>query len=702
MFGKLNFRRPLKQREALALIALLAAALAVAAIRYVPYLTVVERFFSDFRIATLQPPEPQDPDVVIAAITEDTLRLFPYRSPVDRKFLADLVDTLAQRQVKAMLLDVLLDQPTEPAKDAALKASLRALTIPIEVSYVRDPNTVTPQQLAYLDDFVPASDRGLANLVTDSFDDVVRRVFRGEMGPDGKFDYAVAVALAKKLGVEPPRTRVPIAWHGSPDAATKPFREFPAQAIKLLPPAWFKDKVVLIGADETLVDRHRTPFAAAAGGAAGMLPGIVIQAHIVSQLLHGRQSPDLPWYGVWALTLLLAAAGVALGRLDIPVLPRLGLATGTVLLFYLAGFAIWRHGGLMIPLVTPSLGLIIAHGITDAYTGRQLRQQKQFVKQAFSRYVTPQLVDQLVADPSKLSLTGDRRELSLLFTDVAGFTTLSERLDPTVMTTLLNEYLGGVCDAIDRHAGTVNKFIGDAVFAIFGAPLSQPDHAARALACMRDIDAFSESFRSAQRAVGVDFGVTRIGAHAGRAMIGNFGSLNRFDYTALGDAVNTASRTRGPQQIFRHAHVRKRRLARTMRQRALSADGQHHPQGQDRGNCGFRAAHGGARRLALHPALLPGLRVAAKWRSGRQGGFRGTFRRGSRRRLRRAPPGTHPGRRLRRQHCHDREIIGAKLRSPLQVKRFWHKSALRQVGGAREAWGAWRCRAILRCGVGGA
>jgi adenylate cyclase len=542
--------RALKQREALTLIAVAATLVTVAAIKYVPYLTVVERFFSDFRIATLLPPEPQDPDIVIAAITEDTLRLFPYRSPVDRKFLADLVDTLNQRGAKAILLDVLLDQPTEPVKDDALKTSLRALKIPIEVSYVRDPETVTPQQLAYLDNFVPGEDRGLANLVTDSYDDVVRRIFRGAYGPSGKFDYAVAVALAKKLGVEPPPTRIPIVWHGAPNAATKPFREFPAQTIKFLPPAWIKDKVVLIGADETLVDRHRTPFAAAAGGSAGMLPGIVIQAHILSQLLHGRPLPDVPWYGLWLLTFMMSAAGVALGRLDIAIPLRLGLAIGTVLAFYLFGFTIWRYGGLMIPLVTPSLGLIVAHGITDAYTGRQLRQQKRFVKQAFSRYVTPHLVDQLVADPTKLSLTGERRELSLLFTDVAGFTTLSERLDPHVMTTLLNEYLGGVCDAIDRHAGTVNKFIGDAVFAIFGAPLSQPDHAERALACMREIDAFSEAFRAAKRVDGIDFGVTRIGAHAGRAMIGNFGSLNRFDYTALGDAVNTASRLEGLNKYF--------------------------------------------------------------------------------------------------------------------------------------------------------
>jgi adenylate cyclase len=540
----------LNQREALALIAVAATMIAVAAIQYVPYLTVVERFFSDFRIATLLPPEPQDPDVVIVAITEDTLRLFPYRSPVDRKFLSDLIDTLAQRQVRAILLDVLLDQPTEPAKDEALKASLRALTIPIEVSYVRDRDTVTKRQLAYVDDFVPADRRGLANLVTDSYDDVVRRIFPGERQADGSFDPGVAAALAKKLGVDPPTSRVLIAWHGAPNAATKPFREFPAQSVKLLPPAWFKDKIVLIGADVTLVDHHRTPFAAAAGGMAGMLPGIVIQAHVVSQLINGRHSPDLPWFGIWALTLFMAAIGVALGRLDIPILPRLGLAVGAMLLFTLGGFALWRYGGLMIPLVTPSLGLLIAHGITDAYTGRQLRQQKRFVKQAFSRYVTPHLVDQLVADPSKLSLTGDRRELSLLFTDVAGFTTLSERLDPTVMTTLLNEYLGGVCDAIDRHAGTVNKFIGDAVFAIFGAPLTQPDHAARALACMREIDSFSESFRANQRTNGIDFGVTRIGAHTGRAMIGNFGSLNRFDYTALGDAVNTASRLEGLNKYF--------------------------------------------------------------------------------------------------------------------------------------------------------
>ena len=153
-------------------------------------------------------------------------------------------------------------------------------------------------------------------------------------------------------------------------------------------------------------------------------------------------------------------------------------------------------------------------------------------------------------DPSILQVTGSRREATFIFTDIAGFTTLSEALSPERLSEVLNAYLDGACKIVLDHEGTIDKFIGDAIMSIFNAPLDQPDHAARAVRCALELDAYAEAFRIRCNAEGVPIGVTRIGVHCGDSIIGNFGSTQRMDFTALGDTVNTAARTEGVNKYF--------------------------------------------------------------------------------------------------------------------------------------------------------
>jgi len=204
----------------------------------------------------------------------------------------------------------------------------------------------------------------------------------------------------------------------------------------------------------------------------------------------------------------------------------------------------------MIGLVAPTLALAAALWGMDALTGREARRQREFIKGAFGRYVSPKVVERLIRDPSQMSLEGERRVMTFLFTDVADFTTLSEGLDSHELARILNAYLDGVTQIVLRHDGMVDKFIGDAVFVIFNAPLDQPDHAERAVRCALAIDRFGESFRLEQNAKGVPFGLTRIGINTGPAVVGNFGSSSRFSYTATGDAVNTASRLEGINKVL--------------------------------------------------------------------------------------------------------------------------------------------------------
>lgn len=173
---------------------------------------------------------------------------------------------------------------------------------------------------------------------------------------------------------------------------------------------------------------------------------------------------------------------------------------------------------------------------------RNLRSAAEAAKATLSRYFSPNLAKELVDDPEFLSIGGERRELTFLFTDLADFTALVERLEPSVIVPLLNQYLDALTQIVYRHGGTTEKIVGDAVHAIFGAPLDQPDQAARAVACALEIDAFAESFRERQASEDIPLGVTRIGLHSGPAIVGNFGGELFFDYTAHGDAINTASR----------------------------------------------------------------------------------------------------------------------------------------------------------------
>jgi adenylate cyclase len=176
---------------------------------------------------------------------------------------------------------------------------------------------------------------------------------------------------------------------------------------------------------------------------------------------------------------------------------------------------------------------------------REARRRQIAAEQAYaslSRYFSPNLAQQLASDADAIDLCGQRREIATLFTDITGFTSLVETLEPSVLGPLLNEYLTGMTDIVFAHDGTVAKIVGDALHVLFGVPGEQPDHASRAVACALALDEYAQSFRERCHSEGVAFGITRIGVHTGPAIVGNFGGGRFFDYTAHGDTINVASR----------------------------------------------------------------------------------------------------------------------------------------------------------------
>ncbi len=170
------------------------------------------------------------------------------------------------------------------------------------------------------------------------------------------------------------------------------------------------------------------------------------------------------------------------------------------------------------------------------------RHQREYIKRAFERFLSPAVVDELINNPNNLSLGGERAEISCVFTDLAGFTTLIETHEPTEVLPQLNRYLDGLCKIVLKHEGTIDKIVGDALHAFFGAPVKQSDHAQRAVSCAMELDRYARAFASEEKASGFGFGQTRIGVHTGVAVVGNFGGESFFDYTAHGDVVNTTAR----------------------------------------------------------------------------------------------------------------------------------------------------------------
>ncbi|MCX7819597.1 MAG: adenylate/guanylate cyclase domain-containing protein [Kiritimatiellae bacterium] len=308
-------------------------------------------------------------------------------------------------------------------------------------------------------------------------------------------------------------------------------------------PAEFRDRYVLVGASApALLDLRPTPLGR-------VYPGVEIHATALDNLLAGDFVRPLPLLVLdvaamlWCLVTSLAAGAARRAW-------QVGLALVAAVAGPFCGALGLAAAGWYAPAAWPSLaGLSVGIGAA-LYNYATEGRQKAFIQRAFRHYLGPEVIEQLLADPSRLRLGGEKRQLTIFFSDIEKFSTFSERLDPPQLTRLLNEYLTAMGRAILDHGGYVDKYIGDAIVAFWNAPVEQPDHARRAvfaaLACQQILDE--------RRAVWAEqFGAElhmRIGLNTGEVVVGNMGSEERFNYTVLGDAANLASRLEGANKFF--------------------------------------------------------------------------------------------------------------------------------------------------------
>ena len=519
-------------------------------------LASAEKKLADIRIAAMQPAQPISDKVTVVAIDEQTLASFPYRSPVNRHFLAELLENLDNRGALAIGVDVIFDQATEHEADESLKAALLAMKTPVGVSFTSSPAIVNEDQLAFLNDFVPDAMRMEANLLTDPYDGLVRRINPGGEIVDGQRKYTAlkppgfVAKMVNFLNVEAPKMPVEIAWRSQPDQENLPFPVLSASYAQFLPDELLSNRIVLVGAVLSITDRHATPLSIIDDGYLGRMPGVLVQANAIDQILEARRPPSYSVYLSIVLSLFAAIIAALISLSERPLAVKVGTAFLAITFYWIFAVVGFGYGIPLLPVLSPSLALAIGLWLLDTFIGAVERRQRKHIQGTFSRFVAPSVVEQLAQNPEAANVSGIRKETTFLFTDVAGFTTLSEQLEPESLSSLLNDYLDGACKIILSYQGTIDKFIGDAIMVIFNAPLDQADHSARAVRCALDLDAYAEGFRMRANVQGLPFGITRIGIHRGDAIIGNFGSEDRLDFTALGDTVNVAARTEGVNKYF--------------------------------------------------------------------------------------------------------------------------------------------------------
>jgi adenylate cyclase len=332
-----------------------------------------------------------------------------------------------------------------------------------------------------------------------------------------------------------------------------PERTFPYYSISdiidgRLAKGTFRDKIVLVGATAVAVyDVRNTPFSTRSS-----YPGMEVHASVIDNILKQNFLSKPEWTKIFDLLAI-----IAMGVLLAVVLPRVNAVKGIVFaagLFVLHIFIcrwLFVGPGVVLNIVYPLLTLLVTYTSLTVYHYVTEERERKKIKGAFSYYVSTSVVNEMLKHPDRLKLGGDKRDLSVLFSDIRGFTTISEKLSPEELVHLLNEYLTVMTDVVFKYDGTLDKYMGDAVMAIYGAPLDQHDHPSRAchsaLDMMKALKKLNEKWIVEGKSP-MDIG---IGINTGMMMVGNMGSDQRFDYTVMGDEVNLGSRLEGANKNYR-------------------------------------------------------------------------------------------------------------------------------------------------------
>lgn len=559
------------KRDPFTLLAIAVAALALLELFATGLLNNLEYAFNDRLLAYHAERRLPDGDTVIIDIDERSLEAMAEihgRFPWPRSVHAEVVEWVAAQKPRAILFDILftdleLQRPDDDAYLAEVAASQKNLFFPFVPLTTSEPDAGLPlsqvgealgfsrtaeasetAHVALLLPYVAANIEGRMGSIKFFEDsDGIGRHYYLYHEIDGwrlpSLPARVADALAYKL---PNAEQIRLNWQGAalsyPRLSYSDLYADLSRRIPQRPRDEFHDKVVIIGSTATgLSDLRATPMDSTH-------PAVEIVATALDNLRRGDYLHDAPrWLPALTALLLIAAVRQAFNHGRSPIRIGLFMLAVTPLIVLLGSLLLLNR--LWLPLFTPLLFAWLYYGVAALYAFWHERAERQRSVEIFSRFLDPRVVNELVAKgESALNLKSESRQITVLFSDIRGFTTLSERHTAEEIVELLNDYFSRQVEVIFRHGGTMDKFIGDAVMAFWGAPVDDGQQARHAVEAALDMADALMAFKADLGKQDENFDVG-IGIHTGPGVVGFIGSHNRLDYTAIGDTVNLASRIEG-------------------------------------------------------------------------------------------------------------------------------------------------------------
>ncbi len=500
---------------------------------------------------------PTSGNIVIVAIDDASFQWTQYQWPWPRAYLAQIVDAVNKGGARVVGVDIFL---TEAGKDSGGDAAL-AQALSQSPAAISDMEVFRPQpdtiSLSLPIEPIRSSLKamGITTLVQDK-DAVTRSIQAYDTYSDQVYYNWAFQAASQFLKIDPPSNPndYELAFNGKQiplhnglllvnfngPAGTYPtysaYQVALGDVLKENPNA-FKDKIVLIGATTiTLHDVYATPFSSQLP-----TPGVELVANAIDTLITGNYLTETPPWIALLIILAMSVAAWFISRIEKPSLTLAVMAVSMILYAAISYFA-FATKGLYIPIVAPQLMLFLGVVLPTLEQSVVQELEKRRVRNLFSRFIAPEMVDQLIATQDINSLN-KRANLSILFSDIRGFTTLSEKLSPEEVVSMLNPYLEAMTKAIEKYGGTVDKYEGDAIVAFFGEPVVHDDHALRAVRSaveMRKALAdLHQVWEKQGRPYHVEIG---IGINTGDVFVGLLGSAQRINYTIIGDNANLASR----------------------------------------------------------------------------------------------------------------------------------------------------------------
>jgi adenylate cyclase len=484
-------------------------------------------------------------DIVIVAIDDDSLEelgLLPW----PRGYYAKVIDQLSQSSVIG--IDIIFDLETNAENDTALADSIKNGNVVLGMEYTSF--TFINDQLygesllkpnAVLGTLGSEFETGFVNLYQDS--DGVVRSFTPHITGIEDHDHFSTVIVEEFTGITPEfdRPRMLINFFAEPGGYN--YISFSDVYYNRTNPAYFDGKIVLIGVTSPIEhDDYTVPISNQD------MPGVEIHANLVQSILtkdYIYYQDDISAIGIIFLFGLLT--GLLLFKFRIHIATILLIIIAIIYVF--ASIYIFDTGIIM-KILYPILSIsMVSFALVVVYYRTEERSRK-WITSIFGKYVSPVVIDNLIKNPKMINLGGEKRNITIFFSDIRGFTSISEKLIPEELVHLLNEYLTEMTSIIIKDEGLVDKYMGDAIMAFWGAPLEQPNHAEKACSSSLEMMEKLREFQKKWKKEGIPSINIGIGLNSGDAIVGNMGSSSRFDYTAMGDNVNLASRMEGLNKIY--------------------------------------------------------------------------------------------------------------------------------------------------------